>query len=282
MLYRGTFHRAALSFTLISAFAATAFSQTPPPEVDKALRTRVNDFFQCHVDGNFRKAYEMVAEDTKDYYFAVMKIRLKSFQLTSVKYSDDFKKATVDLNTDQEIRRPEFPGTIVPVPMTTKWKIEEGKWVWYRDAADAHVTPMGESEISKIMPGDKIAPQDLSKIVTPEQLQRMATNILHQAGVDKQEVTLATDKPSSAVVTFHNGQAGTVKVMIAGGKTLAGFTSALDKTDVGPNEDAVLKLTYDPQAGATPPSKATLRLVVEPFDQIFDVAIKFAASAANR
>src|SRR5580692_4431046 len=119
MLYRGTFNRAALSVTLISAFAATGFSQTPPPEVDKALRTRVNDFFQCHVDGNFRKAYEMVAEDTKDYYFAVMKIRLKSFQLTSVKYSDDFKKATVDLNTDQEIRRPEFPGTIVPVPMTT-------------------------------------------------------------------------------------------------------------------------------------------------------------------
>jgi len=233
------------------------------------------------VDGNFRKAYEMVAEDTKDYYFAVMKIRLKSFQVTAVKYSDDFKKATVDLNTDQEIRRPEFPGTVVPVPMTTAWKIEEGKWVWYRGAADPHVTPMGESEISKIMPGDKVAPQDLSKILTPEQLERMKTNILRQAGIDKTEVTLATDKPSSAVVTFHNGQSGTVKVMIAGGRSLAGFTSSLDKTDVGPNEDAVLKLTYDPQAGATPPPQATVRLVVEPFSQILDVGIKFAASAAN-
>jgi hypothetical protein len=283
MLYRGTFNRAARWLTLISAFAATAFAQTPPPEVDKALRARVNEFFQCHVDGNFRKAYELVAEDTKDYYFAALKVRLKSFSITGIKYSDDFTKAAVDLNSDQEIRRPEFPGTVVPIPMTTMWKVEEGKWVWYRDAANTHVTPMGDSDISKIMPGAKISAEDLPKVVTPEQIQRMAASILHQAGIDKPEVTLATDKPSSAVVTFHNGQSGTVKVTIAGGKSLAGFTSALDKMDVGPNEDAVLKLTYDPQAGGTPPPKATLRLVVEPFDQIFDVAIKFVASSgANR
>ncbi len=280
MLYRGTFDRAALSFTLISVFAAAAFAQTPPPEVDKALRARVTEFFELHVDGNYRKAFEMVAEDTKDYYFANQKIHPKSFQITGVKFSDNFAKATVDLTTDQEMPQAEFRGAVVPIPMTTLWKIEEGKWVWYRDAShDTRLTPFGESDLSKITPGDKVSPADLSKVVAPDQLKRMAADILHQAGIDKPEVTLATDKPSSAVVTFHNGQPGTVKVMIAGGKTLAGFTSALDKADVGPNENAVLKLTYDPPAGATPPAQGTVRLIVQPFDQVFDVAVRFAASA---
>jgi hypothetical protein len=275
MPYRGTICRA----LLISAFAATAFAQTPPPEVDQALRARVTQFFQYHVEGNFRKAYEMVAEDTKDFYFAAMKIQFKSFQITGVKYSDNFTKATVDLNTDQEIRRPEFPSTIVPIPMSTFWKIEDGKWVWHRDADAEHITPMGPSDVASIRSNAKISPQDLRKIVDPDSLQQMAANIMHQSGVDKTEVTFATDKPSTVVVSFHNGQEGTVKVTIAGGKSLAGFSAALDKTDLGPNENAVLKMTYDPSAATAPmPPQATVRLVVEPFHQVFDVALTFTAA----
>jgi len=36
-----------------------------PADVDKALRARVSQFFQYHVDGDFRKAYDIVAEDTR-------------------------------------------------------------------------------------------------------------------------------------------------------------------------------------------------------------------------
>jgi len=280
MPYRGSMARAALFSTLISAFAAAGFGQTPPAEVDKALRERVNQFFQYHVDGNFRKAYEMVAEDTKDFYFAAMKIQFRSFQITGIRYSDNFTKATVDLNTDQEIRRPEFPATIVPIPMSTFWKIEDGKWVWHRDADAEHITPMGPSDIGKIRDYAKISPQDLPKIVTPESIQRMGADIMQQSNVDKPEVTFATNKPSTAVVTFHNGQSGTVKVTIAGGKSLAGFSTSLDKSDVGPNENAVLKMTYDPAVAGPMPPNAIVRLVIEPFHQTFDVAVKFAAPAA--
>ena len=31
----------------------------------------------------------------------------------------------------------------VTVPSTTTWKIENGKWVWYKDAKDRAVTPVG-------------------------------------------------------------------------------------------------------------------------------------------
>ena len=75
-----------------------AFAQTPPPDVDQALRARVTEFFQAHVDGAFRKAFEIVAEDTKDYYFATEKVRFKSFKIVDIKYSDNFTKAVVNLN----------------------------------------------------------------------------------------------------------------------------------------------------------------------------------------
>ena len=68
-----------------------ALAQAPPPEVDQALRARVTAFFQAHVDGSFRKAFEIVAEDTKDYYFKTEKVQFKSSQDPGdIKYSADF------------------------------------------------------------------------------------------------------------------------------------------------------------------------------------------------
>src|SRR5579864_740686 len=79
MPYRGTVVRAALLSTVLSGFAGLAFGQpSPPPGIEDALRARVTEFFQYHVDGNFRKAYDMVAEDTKDFYFKALKIQFKS------------------------------------------------------------------------------------------------------------------------------------------------------------------------------------------------------------
>ncbi len=83
-----------------------AFAQTPPPEVDEALRARVTEFFQYHVDANFRKAYELVAEDTKEQYFGAQKWQFKSFKIDSIKYSDNFTKAEVQV-TGQRMWRPD-------------------------------------------------------------------------------------------------------------------------------------------------------------------------------
>src|ERR1700681_470906 len=71
--------------------------QSPPPDMDRVLKARVTEFLQYHVDGNFRKAYDMVAEDTKDDYFASGKIQLKGFAIQGVKFTDDFTKATVSV-----------------------------------------------------------------------------------------------------------------------------------------------------------------------------------------
>src|ERR1700720_2956586 len=60
------FHAILLLAAPLLSFAQ-APSPTPPPQVDQALRTRAKAFLQYQKDGDFHKAYEMVAEDSKDY-----------------------------------------------------------------------------------------------------------------------------------------------------------------------------------------------------------------------
>lgn len=287
---------------LLSVVSATAFAQTTapapptpsfkaPPEVEQALRARVTEFFQLHVESNFRKAYGMVAEDTKDYYFNNKKNTYKSFRVTGVKFlNSDFTKASVDLECQQVMERVEFRGVVIPIPMTTLWKIEDGKWMWYRDPNVTQLTPMGSSDLSKIGAGtDEQIAERLKALTNPASIAQRGLQIVGQSGIDKPEVTLAMDKASSAEVTFHNGQSGYIKLGLDPGAKVAGFSATLDKVDVGANENAVLKLSYDPPAGSgsarqspaqTMPQAVQVRLFVQPFNQTFMVKVNFGTPAA--
>jgi hypothetical protein len=294
------------SFVLLALVSAAAFAQNPsspqpvfkaPPEVEQALRARVTEFFQLHVESNFQKAYGMVAEDTKKYYFDNKKNTYKSFRIAAVKFlNSDFTKASVDLECQQVMERVQFNGVVIPVPMTTLWKIEDGKWMWYRDPNIVNLTPMGPSDLSKINAGatDEQIAARLKALTSPESILKQGLQIVGQSGLDKQEVTLAMDKPSSAEVTFHNGQSGYIKLALDPGEKIPGFSATLDKVDVGANENAVLKLSYDPSAndaasggrGALPSSPQAMlqakavRLFVQPFNQTFSVTVHFGAPAA--
>src|ERR1051326_12025 len=95
---------ALLPLFLGSLIAQTlAPAPTPPPEIDKALRDRAQQFFQYQIDGKFTKAFEMVAEDTKEEYFNSGKSPIKSFQLGLITYNSDFTKATVALNVTRNV-----------------------------------------------------------------------------------------------------------------------------------------------------------------------------------
>lgn len=273
-------------FGWLSILAATALAQTPAaefkasPEVEAALRARVNQFFQYHVDGKFRDAYGMVAEDTKDYYFSAGKNQLKGFKVTGVHFQNaECTQATVDVLVDQDIRRPEFPDTIVPVPKTTMWKVEGGLWVWYVKKGGCEITPMGCSDMSKIKNGQITSAEQLKKLTDPDYILARGREIVQASGVDKQEVTLDPTKESSAEVTFHNGQPGWVKLTVNTGAKLAGFSATLDKSDVEAKKDAVVKITYDPPAGAAVPPPHMVTLYIAPFNQQILISVKFAAPA---
>jgi hypothetical protein len=267
------YFRAALALLPVLAFA-----QTPPPKVEHALRERVNEFFQYHVEGgaSFRKAMDLVADDTKDYYFGAQKFQFKSFHIDNIKFSDNFTKAEVTVTGERMWQpRPDFPPALVSNPMVTRWKLEHGKWVWYYNPNVEQLLPMGPSDTKAI----QVPIPDGAKF-DPSHVSSAARNIFQQSSIDKSSVTLALDKPSSEKVTFHNGQGGSVKLTLQPAPGIAGFSAAFDKVNLNANENAVLKIEYDPaDKQAVLPSEVHLRFVVEPLNEPFGVTVKFAPPA---
>lgn len=269
----------AASFLLpLVALAQTDHTPAPPPEVDQALRARVNEFFQYHVEGKFSKAYEMVAEDTKEYYFATQKVQFKSFKITDIKYSDDFTKAVVD-GSGTRIWRPryDFPEVVVPVPIHTTWKIENGKWMWYDNSRPNQFMPFGPSDLAVVQ---KPAGADGAPDLSAAKMQERTNAILQQqqqGGLDKSELVLPLDKTSSEQIVFHNAQPGEVKIYLNDTGKVAGFKAELDKSTIGAGQNAVIKIHFDPKDAPASPAAFTLRVVMEPFNHEFPIAIKFAA-----
>jgi hypothetical protein len=262
-----------------SAVFAQTTQAAAAPEVDQALRARVNEFFQDFVDGKFRQALSLVAEDTQDEYFASPKMEMKGFNIDGITYSDGFTKATVKL-TVKQVWRMKAEGflqdSVVDGPMETTWKIENGKWVWYHQVqTSGNLTPMGPS--ADIRPaGGQTAPKKINDETMIDEAKRILNQTTTETGVNPKQVTLAKDKASSAKVMFHNGVEGSISLSMAGLPNLPGFSAQLDKRDIGAGQDATVEIRYDPPADPQdlPPS-TIIGIEVEPFGEYFPVQVNF-------
>src|SRR5579871_5582628 len=91
---------AILPLALAAQDPAELFNK-PPAAVDQALRARITEFFELHVKGDFRKAEALVAEDTKDFFYNGNKPRYLSFEISKIKYNEDFTKAEATVLCEQ-------------------------------------------------------------------------------------------------------------------------------------------------------------------------------------
>jgi len=267
--------RIAHIFLPVVLLPLTVLGQAAPPDVDQALRARVTEFLQYHVEGNFRKAYDMVAEDTKDNYFNTGKVQLLGFKIDDVKFSDNFTRAAVTATMSKTVN---VAGTDLPVslPSTTTWKIENGKWVWYNDVKPVWMTPMGPAaappKTSAL--GDGGLPKDFDdKAIAAE-----ARNILQQVNVDKREITLAADKASEDRVVFHNGMSGSVQLQVSMAE-VPGFTAKIEQSMVRAAADVPVVFRYEPGNQPAPKDPISVQLTVQPLNQVFVIRVNFAAPA---
>jgi len=255
--------------------AATTFGPAPQA-VDTALRDRVNEFFQFHVTGEFRKALLWVAEDTQDAYFAQAKMKIKSFKLDSVQYLDAaFAKARVTLTVvrDWQMR---LQTNEAIIPMITDWKIEDGKWVWYYDLKERWLTPMGPSNVEppKQNPDGSI---ELPKSLSAEIVAARANAILQQSAVDKSVVRLDGGKPGSDRVTFTNSAQGSVGISLSGVPEIPGLTVKLERDQVPSGGTAYVTIAYDAEDSTA--HAFTLQLVTEPFNQAYSIRVTLGNQA---
>src|SRR5580700_2741826 len=122
---------------------SVGFSQTSdvfdkaPPEIDEALRARVDQFYQAHVKGKYSEAFPLVAEDFRDDFIGASKDQYKSCQTVRINYSENFTKASALESCKGEWR---WRGHVMPVtmPLTSYWKVVDGQWYWYTIKQDGY------------------------------------------------------------------------------------------------------------------------------------------------
>jgi hypothetical protein len=111
--------------------------------VEEALRERVRSFYQAYVDGKFRKAYDIAADDSKDGFLTATKPHYDGCEIQKIVFSDDYAKAAVTTEIHTSFF---FWGQVAPERTTEEshWKTVDGQWYWYIPAAgpdNASYTP---------------------------------------------------------------------------------------------------------------------------------------------
>ena len=247
-----------ISFLFLAA--AVLWAQTaaqkgpePPPEVDKALRARINEFCELHKQAKFRQAEQMVAEDTKDYFYNSNKPRYVSYEIQSITYNQDFTKATAIVICEHYLPTLGFQGKTVKLPTPFNWKIENGQWMWYVDKESLLMTPWGK-EPSTPQTG-QAAPTPPPGAGVPPVIPSSVEGFLSLVKADKNEVTLKPGASDQVVIT--NGTPGLILIDIV--KRLPGVDAKLQ----GPAVPSGVKDVLTIQAGQQPVN-GTIELWVKP------------------
>jgi len=235
-----------------------------PPAIEDALRARITEFYQDHVDGKFRQAEQLVAEESKDFFYSSNKPKYVSFEIRRIDWSENFTQAKATVVCQMYVMMPGFAGKPLPVPTPSLWKLVNGQWYWYVDPEALRMTPFG-----KMTPGGdaKGGPVTLPPMPSEKDIAR----ILEQVKADKGAVELKAGAASSDQVTITNQMPGTIRMTVDAPK-LAGL-EVQAPAELKTGERAVVTFRYKP--GGTKPAAVTATIHIEPTGQAFPVQIRF-------
>jgi hypothetical protein len=234
------------------AFAQAPSDPTRPPDaVDKALRERIAGFYQLLVDGKFRQAEALVADDTKDFFYDMSKPKYLSFEIGQIVYSDEFTRAKAIVLCEQEIPLPAFAGKPLKFPYPSLWKLVDGVWYWYVDQNALRQTPFGVMNPGPPAPSGAMSPGPPQfGATTPPPMpsgvdvQGLLNRLKSQAKADKQTVALKVGE--SGQVTIANSAEGVVTLSL--NVDAPGVDAKLDRTELKAGEKAILTLRAGEQA----------------------------------
>ena len=248
---------------LVAQTKPTDVFEKAPPQVDEALRQNVAKFYQAHVDGKFRSAEAVIAEDSKDTFYNLEKQRYFSFEIVRINYSENFTKAAVVTGVEVEWRTPRTGVMRVKPPMTSLWKLENGEWRWYVVLQKDWDTPWG-----RMNPGPD----------NPDKLKRLFTGVSvaavqSQINIDKTEIRLSSYEFAKGEAMIGNSLPGEVQLRMDA-PTRQGLEVKLDKTVLKSGENAKISASYQP-VGTEPKPQGEILIHVEPTGQVLRLVLVF-------
>jgi hypothetical protein len=246
--------------------------------VDQALRARANAFLDYESKGDFRRAYELVADDSKDYYFGATKEKSASFTIDEIQYGADLSTATIRSTMKRQMMLAGHP-VEVPQLLISRWKLEKGEWVWYHDPSkDVTKTIIGEVPAA---PVGTTAESPLPKDLTPKAAMMAEKAIVApRAAIDKKFVAFTFGKEATEQVTFHNSNNGHVRVYAEVRGAADTITVEPHDIMVKPQADVPFKITYKPRTESS--MRGVVLFTLEPFGSGIYLPVRIAREGQTR
>jgi hypothetical protein len=250
-----------------------ALFQKAPPDVEEALRARVQKFYGFYMEGKFRAADALVAEDSKDAFYVGGKRKCRSIEIDTLRFSEDYSKADVMVSCDTDVMVEPVGLIRAQVPMRTRWKTLGGDWFWYVEPASEQGTP---TPFGFFKPGSPNGPPAAMGMPAVGMNVEALTKLVK---VDRQQVSFDANTGGVARVVVTNTMPGSVSLVLDP-KEIAGFELTLDKKDLAQGQSAVLSIGYVPSKDRKP-SPVLVKIVVSPIQQEIPIRIGFTGSSAQ-
>ena len=240
--------------------ATLAGAQTPaqeaPPDVDHALRARIEEFYHYFISQEYRKAEKLIAEDSQDFFYNHAKPHYLSTEIQSVTWSANFTRARAVTLCEQFVMVPGFADRPLKVPTASTWKIVDGQWFWYVDPEEMRRSPFG------MIPEKSGAAPAQGGL--PASIPTTADFTMNLVKADTQSLKLK--EGDSARVTIANTARGPMHISVE--QRPRGVEAVLDHADLDAGAKAVL--TVRATAGA---KAGTIELRVLQTRELIPIAV---------
>jgi hypothetical protein len=209
----------------------------------------------------------MVADDTKDDYYAARKPDIKGFSIDKVELAPDLKTAKVLIKAKVTFMMPGAGAETFDFPTPTEWKLENGEWRWYLSQEARVATPFGKLNTSGSN-GSSSSPD--TKGAAPGGIKNPNVNaIQNQISISKTSVRLSRSNRDDSV-SITNGLLGTIDLRLdPHTQNISGLAVKLDKTRLGSGETAVVQLHLTGDKRFTD----NVDIVAEPLNRLFSIDV---------
>jgi hypothetical protein len=247
---------------LLPVAAATVWAQEPAPpaaDVEAALRSRVEQFYQLQVDKKFRQAEALVAEDSKDDYYNRAKPDIKGFSIQKIEWLENNAHARVTLRAKMTIKVAQLADQVFDLPVTGFWKMENGQWDWYIDRDLSGQTPFG-----------RMAPPAANAKGPAERppVKMDVATLMNQVTLDGASVTLSAANPVQTI-TLSNNMPGVVNLALTDPK-LEGISIEVERSSLNAGEKSAIRFRRTGDAK----SSGVVRVVAAPLNKVFEIRVR--------
>jgi hypothetical protein len=261
--------RTCTSSVLVSVLALLASAQSggslftkAPPDVDKALRDRMNEYYALFQAAKYRASEAYVCEDSKDAYYAMNKREFEKLEIVAVRYEEGFQKAEVSAKAEALVQTPKI-SIKAAIPVNSLWRVENGTWCRYLEPPGKGVTtPFGVSYPGVGGPGTE-NPGNF-KMPTLE-------DILKKVHLSKNKAVLHSVDKSSDEIEIFNEMPGPITLELSA-PPREGLSVSLSALTLEAGRTGALRLSYAPPDKSPKPLYRFV-LKVEPTGQRFELML---------